>query len=182
MRKVEILFLLCLISAISSVAMAQPPPIGCMAGTVVDSVFHVGISGVVVTASDGYSSYSDTTDSQGRYLMVDMQTVPYTVIAARRYFWPDTAFDMMVYADDTTIVNFVLAPTFIIGDMNCNGIVNGIDIVYFVNWLKGLGPPPCDPLIRGDANGNCAINGVDVIYILNYFGRGGPAPRIGDCP
>jgi hypothetical protein len=65
------------------------------------------------------------------------------------------------------------------GDANGSYDVNGLDVVYLLNYLKGIGPMP-DPLLSGDVNGSCQVNGLDVIYLVNYL-KGGPAPFEGDC-
>jgi hypothetical protein len=67
------------------------------------------------------------------------------------------------------------------GDANDSGNVNGLDVLYLVNYLKQTGPPP-DPLLGGDANGNCLVNGLDVIYLVNYFKGIGFPPQLGVCP
>jgi hypothetical protein len=36
-------------------------------------------------------------------------------------------------------------------DANGNGTVNGLDVVYLINYFKGYGPPP--PLKVGDPGG-----------------------------
>jgi hypothetical protein len=66
------------------------------------------------------------------------------------------------------------------GDANNNGEVNGVDITFLVNYLKGYGPEP-DPLLAADANGNCQVNGVDVNYLVNYLKGLGQGPIRGDC-
>ena len=66
------------------------------------------------------------------------------------------------------------------GDANSNGVTNGVDVTYLVNYLKGLGPAP-DPLLAGDANGNCQTNGVDVSYLVNYLKGFGSAPLRPNC-
>jgi len=66
------------------------------------------------------------------------------------------------------------------GDANGSGRVDGVDIIYLVNYLKDLGPEP-DPLLSGDTNGDCLVNGLDVIYLVNYFKGIGPAPIQTDC-
>jgi hypothetical protein len=66
------------------------------------------------------------------------------------------------------------------GDANANGVTNGLDVTYLVNYLKGLGPAP-DPLLAADANGNCSTNGLDVTYLVNYLKGIGPAPLRGQC-
>jgi hypothetical protein len=81
------------------------------------------------------------------------------------------------------------------GDINGNHSVNGVDIVYAVNYFKGSGPnPPIDcfpscPLTpnpffaAGDVNGNCAFNGIDITYFVRYLK--GQVPSLlfcADCP
>ena len=66
------------------------------------------------------------------------------------------------------------------GDINNNGSINGVDVVYGVNFFKGTGaPPPVDcggicpetsPFYAaGDVNGNCAFNGIDITYFVRYL-------------
>jgi hypothetical protein len=73
------------------------------------------------------------------------------------------------------------------GDVNGNGQANGIDVVYFVAYLKG-GTPPRDTCLcsdqgrimaLADANGSCSVNGIDVTYMVGFF-KGGPDLRC--CP
>jgi hypothetical protein len=66
------------------------------------------------------------------------------------------------------------------GDANGSGDVNGVDVSFLVNYLKGFGLPP-DPFLAADANGNCQVNGVDVVYLVNYLKGIGPAPVLGNC-
>ena len=80
------------------------------------------------------------------------------------------------------------------GDINGNNAVNGIDIVYAVNYFKGTGPnPPVDcsgicaeqsPFYAaGDVNGNCAFNGIDITFFVGYLK--GQHPNLlycSDCP
>jgi subtilisin family serine protease len=85
-------------------------------------------------------------------------------------------------AESQTMVDTTLAgPPFVPGDANGSGDVNGLDIVYLINYLKGIGPPPPDPMLRGDANGSCSVNGVDVTYLLSYLKGGGGPPYAGEC-
>jgi subtilisin family serine protease len=81
----------------------------------------------------------------------------------------------------TSVDTAFVGPPFVPGDANGNGTVNGIDVVYLVNYLKGVGPPPPDPILRADANGSCTVNGIDVVYIVNYLKGVGPAPFAGNC-
>jgi hypothetical protein len=70
---------------------------------------------------------------------------------------------------------------YLAGDANGSVDVNGLDVIYLVNYLKGTGPPP-DPVLLGDANGDCYTNGLDVIYLVNFFKGLGPPPFWGNCP
>lgn len=67
------------------------------------------------------------------------------------------------------------------GDANGSCVVNGIDVVYLVSYLKGIGQPP-EPLLSGDANGDCLLNGIDVVYLVAYLKGFGAAPIDGNCP
>jgi photosystem II stability/assembly factor-like uncharacterized protein len=97
-----------------------------------------------------------------------------------------------MYAYDLNQLDVTPPCIFVPGDGNGNGAVNGIDIIFEVNYLKGVGPVPpdscdCPPSGRvytaADANGNCAFNGLDITYSVNYFKGSGPAPtRCPDCP
>ncbi len=79
---------------------------------------------------------------------------------------------------------------FVPGDINGNGIVNGIDVIYGVSYLKGGNAPPvdCNPPCTGqpdpfyaamDVNGSCSTNGIDITYFVSYL-KGGPALQ--PCP
>jgi hypothetical protein len=69
---------------------------------------------------------------------------------------------------------------YLAGDINGSADVNGLDVVWLVNYLKGYGPPPV-PILRGDTNGDCSVNGLDVVYLVNYLKGLGSLPRLGDC-
>ncbi len=75
---------------------------------------------------------------------------------------------------------------YVIGDVNNNGVFNGIDVGFGVNYFKGGALPPysceCDGstwFVAGDVNGNCSFNGIDITYMVRYF-KGGPPPI--PCP
>ena len=82
------------------------------------------------------------------------------------------------FAEAITYVD--TSASYLPGDANNSGEVNGLDVIYLVSYLKGNNPPP-DPYLAGDANGSCDVNGLDVTYLVAYF-KGGPAPFTGQCP
>jgi hypothetical protein len=79
----------------------------------------------------------------------------------------------------------VFEPT-LCGDVNCDGSINILDIVYLINYkyLVPPGPAPCWPLRRGDVNADNAINILDIVYLINYkyLVPPGPAPVCKDLP
>ena len=78
------------------------------------------------------------------------------------------------------------------GDINGNHSVNGVDIVFAVNYFKGAGnhpPVDCFPqcpgtpnpfYAAGDVNGNCAFNGIDITYFVRYLKL--QVPSLLSCP
>jgi hypothetical protein len=77
-----------------------------------------------------------------------------------------------------TLARPYFSPSYLPGDANGSGNVNGIDVVFLVNYFKGGRAP--DPVLRGDANGDCRTNGIDVVYLVNFL-KGGPIPFSGPC-
>jgi photosystem II stability/assembly factor-like uncharacterized protein len=76
------------------------------------------------------------------------------------------------------------------GDVNSSGIVNGEDVVFLTNFLKGGDNPPDSCLcgasnwlyVAADTDGNCQIDWQDVSYLVEYL-RGGAEPLYcEDCP
>jgi len=81
--------------------------------------------------------------------------------------------------------------SYIPGDVNNSGQTNGIDVTFFVTYLKGGEAPPfsvdCPPhgviYAAGDVNGSCSVNGVDVTYLVAFFkGLQTTLVPCADCP
>ena len=66
-------------------------------------------------------------------------------------------------------------PSFKRGDVNGDGKIDVVDVVYLINYLFNDGPPPC-PKEAGDANCDGSVNVIDVVYLINYLFGGGPPP------
>jgi hypothetical protein len=106
----------------------------------------------------------------------------------------DVAGNNIITAGFGPVKIMALSPscTNIAGDANGDGHFNGLDVVYDVNFLKGIGYPVCptycdgytSPVYReADANGNCQFNGIDITYGINFLKGGPPLPEIcPDCP
>jgi hypothetical protein len=69
------------------------------------------------------------------------------------------------------------------GDINCDGIINILDIVYLINYkfLVPPGPPPCK-MVKADLNHDGTINILDIVYLINYkfLVPPGPPPQCYD--
>jgi hypothetical protein len=93
---------------------------------------------------------------------------------------PDSSYAITITRDDRC--------HYVPGDLNGNGIANGVDVVCAVAYLKGRPYPPpypCDCLPglffpAGDVSGSCAFNGLDITFLITYY-RGGPG-HLGFCP
>ncbi len=79
---------------------------------------------------------------------------------------------------------------YVVGDINGNSSLNGLDVVYGVSYFKGGPLPPysCECtvgnawFVSGDVNASCNFNGLDISYLVSYF-KGGPAVHpCADCP
>jgi hypothetical protein len=85
-------------------------------------------------------------------------------------------------SNDTSFVSVYVGGIchYVLGDINNNGVVNGMDILYGVRCFKGEAPPTylcnCVPygdlFIAGDVNGTCSFNGQDITCMVDYF-KGG---------
>jgi hypothetical protein len=93
-------------------------------------------------------------------------------------------------SSDFNLVILARGLSYIPGDINGNGIANGLDIIYLVNYFKGVGPAPygidCGShgllYAAADVNGNCSVNGLDVIYFVLFLKGGSPLMFCPDCP
>ncbi len=175
-----------------------PPPIGIISGNVRETDGETPIEGAVVVANpiEGGFIYTDTTSPEGFYTLLDMQTVLYDVTAYKAGFFPQTQYNIQVYSDQTTLVDFQLQDSLILcpytpGDVNGSGNFNGLDVTYMVGYFKG-GPRPAidchpycpnqpDPFYAGgDVNGDCVFNGLDIMYFVIVLK--GWAPSLLYCP
>ena len=62
------------------------------------------------------------------------------------------------------------------GDVNTDGLVNLIDILYILNYFFQIPPGPDPYFPATDTNGDGKFNLIDAIYLINYLYWDGPAP------
>ncbi len=67
---------------------------------------------------------------------------------------------------------------FICGDVNDDGLVNILDIIFLIDYKFKNGPAPQE-LNAADVNNDGLVNILDIIYLIDYKFKSGPAP---DCP
>jgi len=61
------------------------------------------------------------------------------------------------------------------GDVNRDGVIDVVDLVYLIKYLFLSGPSP-KPLETGNTNCDGVVNIVDVVFLINYLYIGGPPP------
>ena len=62
------------------------------------------------------------------------------------------------------------------GDVNNDGDINILDIVFLINYKYKGGAAP-DPLNYADVNNDSDINILDIVYLINYRYKGGTEPN-----
>ncbi len=63
--------------------------------------------------------------------------------------------------------------SFLCGDVDNNGEINVLDLVYFINFKYKGGPEP-DYIESAEVNGDGDINVLDLVYLINFKYKGGP--------
>lgn len=67
----------------------------------------------------------------------------------------------------------VYSGEWICGDINGNGLVNILDMTFFIAYLYKGGPPPIPPQ-AADVNNSGTHNILDMTYLIAYLYKGGP--------
>jgi len=81
---------------------------------------------------------------------------------------------------DTVEVTYTII-TYIVGDVNEDGLINPVDVVLLVNYVYLNGVPPEPVPEAGDINCDGSVNPVDVVLLVNYVYRAlDPPPEY--CP
>ena len=70
---------------------------------------------------------------------------------------------------------FRIVETPLCGDVNGDGDINSVDIVFMLDCLFKNGPCPC-PWWVGDCNSDEEISSADVVCLIDYMFKGGPPP------
>jgi hypothetical protein len=135
---------------------------------------------------------TDTTDMLGRYLL-GLGDGTYHELFSKAGYRDTTIENIVVVSGSIVYVNVTIQPVlggchYVIGDINGNGVSNGIDIVFGVTYFKGGSLPPiscdCPPhgfiFPSGDVNGNCVFNGIDITFYVAFLK--GLQPALLNCP
>lgn len=118
--------------------------------------------------------FPDILTGQVGYFCVDSCHIPNT-IPERKYDWmfesPMPAFGGP-YCFKVSHIPCVCA------DVNSDGGLNLLDVVYLINYIYKDGPvnQSCFPEINCT---DCALNILDIVFFINYLYNGGPPPLCG---
>ncbi len=77
----------------------------------------------------------------------------------------------------SNIIKIPAQPSYLCGDVNGDGSVNILDVVYIINYKYKGGSAP-DPVNRGDVNCDGNVDILDTVYLTDFKYKGGAAP----CP
>jgi len=161
---------------------------------------------VAISGFDGYDSYGIHFSVSGRYAflgedfnMVDLCDL-YSPVHVGQFAIPGNLWGVFYSAGYAYLASgnslVILSVSqqggceYINGDINNDGIYNGLDIVYGVGFLKGEFPSfcycECPPygnwIVVGDVNGSCSYNGLDITYGVAFLKGGDPPHPCPDCP
>ena len=81
-------------------------------------------------------------------------------------------------SNSTIYVNQTICGTLldcICGDVNADGNVGIVDVVYTINWMFNDGPDMC-PEMMGDVNLYRGVGVADIVYLINYLFNDGDDP------
>jgi hypothetical protein len=78
----------------------------------------------------------------------------------------------IIYLNQTVCGNLVECKC---GDVNADGNVGIVDVVYMINWLFNAGREPC-PELMGNVNLYRGVSIADIVSLINYLFNNGPEP------
>ena len=120
-------------------------------------------------------------------LYVDVLCIPDTTLDRMAWIFvtgklsdPDGFLVETDFANGTILIDRTVCDTLLectCGDVNADGNVGLVDIVYMINWMFLGGPDLCPP-IMGDVDLNRGVGLSDIVYLINYVFQGGADP---DC-
>lgn len=100
------------------------------------------------------------------------------LISGSRYYFAVRSYDEannLSGISNSPLIEIPATPNItIVGDVNNSGRIDGLDVVFLVNSLKGKSSIP-EPQYRADVNGIPGIDGLDIAYLRAYL-SGGPSP------
>jgi len=72
-----------------------------------------------------------------------------------------------------TVLNCLVELT---GDVQEDGVITIVDIVYLVNYLYRAGPAPTPMPLAADVQCDGSVSAADIVYLVNYVLKAGPPP------
>ena len=120
-------------------------------------------------------------------LYVDVLCIPDTTLDRMAWIFvtgklsdPDGFLVETDFANGTILIDRTVCDTLLectCGDVNADGNVGLVDIVYMINWMFKGGSDFCPPPM-GDVDLNRGVGLSDIVYLINYLFQGGADP---DC-
>ncbi|MFC1524889.1 hypothetical protein ACFL5I_00710 [Planctomycetota bacterium] len=130
------------------------------------------------TSYDVYFGTSDPLPYQTN--ITETSYNPGTLEPNTRYYWRiDSKNDVGPTTGDVWSFQ-TISFSFLPGDVNADGAVNILDIVYIINLKYKGGPMPTGH--HGNVNEDDSVNILDIVYLINYKYKGGPDPLDGTIP
>jgi hypothetical protein len=144
-----------------------------LSGTIGLADDNPDLAGTIVTALE--NGAADTTAADGSYSVPDVPGASQLIRVSRPgYYAKDTT--LLMIENKTLNLELEVKP-YVCGDVNGDGNVNLIDILYLIDYKYSS--PPGDPPVpeeSGDVNNDGNVNLIDILYLIDYKYSDPPGP------
>jgi len=137
----------------------------------------LGTSGTLVQDFERIEAHGDP-EADTAFLDCDWVKVAGTIFVNGNLSDPDGNRVDVELSNSTIYVNQTICGTLldcICGDVNADGNVGIVDVVYTINWMFNDGPDMC-PEMMGDVNLYRGVGVADIVYLINYLFNDGDDP------